>query len=71
MVHECQNPTAPHRKEQQFSITHEQELNVHALTFAPIQYYATAPLMSQLIMSGPMPFSVRLTVHQGCQYWQM
>ena len=53
---ECQNPTVPHRNGQKFPITPAQGFNVHAQTFTPVQYHSTAPLMSQQIMPGPMPF---------------
>ena len=39
-----------------FPITPAQGFNVHAQTFTPVQYHSTAPLMSQQIMPGPMPF---------------
>ena len=43
MAYECKNPTVPCSNGQQFPITPKQGLIVHAQTFAPTQYHATAP----------------------------
>ena len=54
MAHECQNPTVPCGNVQQFPSPPAQGFNVHAETFAPTHYHETAPLISQLVMTGPM-----------------
>ena len=46
----------PYSNGQQFPIAPAQGLNVHAKTFAPMQYHVTAPLLYQAFMPEPIPF---------------